>query len=251
MPYEAYRDKAKTQKINAQNTTIEDIKKEFFCKTSGCQAVMTLVNGASDNAYFRRKPKSAKHISVFCSADGNFDPTQYDENSFDFKKVAEGLMKVLAFSNCHSGEATGGKVITGGGGRKMLTTVDQIYCMCRKYDLYNEIDTTDILADERDYLKYEHGIKGYKIVQCTVYHKVKDENSYVMNFPSFPFQTNKYVKLNFSSEKLFWHFYNKFKSTNHKELIIVLGIWETPETEHIAECTIYNTRQIHFLKCEL
>lgn len=253
MPYEAYRDRAKSQIVEARNTTIEDTRGDFYCKTPGCKAVMTLVSGAnSEKAYFRRKPSGDKHISIFCSADGNFDSTQYDESSFDFDQVSENLLKVSSKSKPNSG--TGGGVITGGGGKKMLSTVNMIYSMCRKYKIYNGIDTADILADERNYKKYEHGISGNKIVQCTAYHKVKDEYSYIMNFPSFPFPgINKYVRLNFATTELFWYFYKKFKSTNHKELIIVLGKWEIPTvlTEYIAECTICKKRQIHFLKQEL
>ncbi len=253
MPYEAYRDIVKSQIIKAKDASIKDTKSEFYCKTPGCKAVMTLVNGAnSEKAYFRRKSSGYKHISIFCSADGNFDSTEYDEKSFDFEKVAEKLLK--GSSEPDQTGSSGGGVITGGGGKKMLSTVNQIYCMCRKYEVYNGIDTTDILADERDYKKYEQGIDKYKIVQCTAYHKVKDHYSYIMNFPSFPFPgTNKYVKLNFATEELFWYFYKKFKTTNHKELIIVFGRWDTPAVlaEYIAECTIYKKRQIHFLKQEL
>lgn len=253
MPYEAFKDRKKKQKIKAKDATIEDTKREFYCKTPECKAVMTLVSAAnSEKAYFRRKPSGDKHISIFCSADGNFDTTEYDEKTFDFEKVAENLLKEASGTNQPG--STGGGVITGGGGKRILSTVNQIYCMCRKYEVYNGIDTTDILADERDYKKYEHGINGNKIVQCTAYHKVKDELSYKMNFPSFPFPgSNKYVKLNFVTEELFWYFYNKFKTTNHKELIIAFGKWKAPEVlgEYIAECTIYKKRQIHFLKLEL
>lgn len=109
------------------------------------------------------------HISIFCSADGNFDSTEYDEKRFDFEKAAENLLKEASESN--PTVSTNRGVITGGGGKKVLSTVNKIYCMCRKYDVYNGIDTTDILDDDRDFKKYERGINGNKIVQCTEYHK--------------------------------------------------------------------------------
>lgn len=250
MPYIAYRDVAKTCEIRAKDTTIADTKCVFYCKTHGCNAHMTLVNGAnSERAYFRRMPSGAQHSSVFCSADGSFDPTNYEESQFDFGDLFENLMNVSGESN--RPRKTSGKVVTGGGGEKAISTVQQIYLMCRKYDLYNGYCTDDILADERNFAKNKSGIVGRKIVQCTPYHKFKDEFSYKMNYPSFPYQNGKHIKLNFATNELFWYFYNKFKSTNYKELVIVLGEWTIPtevNDTYISECTIYKKRQVHFLK---
>ena len=93
MAYIAYRDKQKNIMVNAKDTTISDTKKIFYCKTSNCNACMGLVNGADPNrAYFRRLPSSPKHCSILCSADGNFDPIQYDEGKFDFDVIAESFL---------------------------------------------------------------------------------------------------------------------------------------------------------------
>ncbi|MDF2605835.1 MAG: hypothetical protein K0S34_25 [Bacillales bacterium] len=249
MPYEAYRDIKKSQKIKAQDTTIVDIKKEFYCITPGCKAEMILVNGAnSEKSYFRRRQSGDKHISIICSADGNFDTTLYDEKSFDFEKVAKNLLNAPSKTNPVG--STSGGVITGGGGKVMLSTVNQIYFMCRKYEEYNGIKTTEILADDRNYKKYLNGINGYKIVQCTAYYGNKTGLYYIMNFPLFPFSKKNYVKLNFETKELFTYFSNKVGTTNHKELIIVFGDWKTHTvlTEYIAECTISKKRQVHFLR---
>lgn len=49
----------------AKDTTIEDIKSEFYCKTPGGKAVMTLVSAAnSEKAHFRRK-RSADAYKYF------------------------------------------------------------------------------------------------------------------------------------------------------------------------------------------
>ena len=250
MPYIAYRDVAKTRKIKAKDTTIADNTCTFYCKTHGCNARMTLVNGAdAERAYFRRIPSGAQHISVFCSADGSFDPTNYEEKKFDFNALFANLKNASSESNRPS--KTTGIAVTGGGGKKSISTVQQIYLMCRKYELYNGYCTDDILADERNFAKNEGGIVGRKIVQCTPYHKFKDEFSYRMNYPSFPYPNGKHIKLNFATEELFWHFYKKFKSTNHKELVIVLGEWTIPtevNNTYMSECTVYKKRQVHFLK---
>lgn len=103
IPYEAYRDREK--KIKAKDTTIEETKREFYCKTPECKAVMILVSAAnSEKAYFRRKPSGDKHISIFCSAYGNFDTTEYDEKTFDFEKemtLFPGGLMVMKCPSCY------------------------------------------------------------------------------------------------------------------------------------------------------
>ena len=247
MAYIAYRDKQKNIMVNAKDTTISDTKKIFYCKTSNCNACMGLVNGADPNrAYFRRLPSSPKHCSILCSADGNFDPIQYDEGKFDFDIIAEKIMNGEIVSDNYS--KFGG--IDESSGKKTLTSVYQIYLMCRKYESYNGWKTGEILADERNFSRYQAGIGGSKIVQCTPYHKIKDEYAYLMNYPLFPYKVSRYIRIDFASEKLFWGFYNKVKTSNHKELVIILGKWEKAEygEKYIAKCRICRERQIHFLK---
>jgi hypothetical protein len=250
MPYSAYRDVAKTQKIQAKDTTIADANSIFYCKTHGCNARMTLVNCAdSERAYFRRIPSGAQHSSIFCSADGLFDPTQYVENKFDFDTLFKNLTNETSVSNKYSKRT--GAIVSGGGGKKVISTVYQIYLICRKYESYNGYCTDDILVDERNFAKNKNGIIGRKIVQCTPYHELQSNFSYKMNYPSFPYQNGKHIKIKFDNEKLFYYFYKKFKSTTHKELVIVLGDWKIPEGINgtlISECTIHSKRQVHFLK---
>jgi len=252
MPYIVYRDTAKKQELKAENATIADTRCEFYCKIYNCNARMTLVNGAdSKRAYFRRIPSSPNHINVLCSADGNFDPTEYNEIKFDLHTV---FSKIINTSNNKNSKSTSG-VISGGGGKKAISTLRQVYLMCRKYSSYNGYCTDNILADERNFERYRNGISERKIVQCTVFHGLyPKEFSYLMNYPSFPYKNGKHVKLHFNTKELFWYFHEKFKTTNHKELIIVLGDWKESyrnDDTAISECTIFNKRQIHFLNVDL
>lgn len=246
----AYRDKQKNMIVNAKDTTISDTKKIFYCKTSNCHACMGLVNGADPNrAYFRRLPSSPKHCSILCSADGNFDSVQYDESKFDFDVIADKIINgEIVSENCSKLEG-----LAVGSGKKSLSSVYQVYLMCRKYETYNGWRTGEILADERNFRRYQTGIDGNKIAQCTPYHKIKDEYAYLMNYPLFPYKVSRYIRLDFASEKLFWRFYNKVKMSNHKELVIILGKWEKAEDgeKYIAKCRVCRERQIHFLKNEL
>lgn len=210
---------------------------------------MTLVSGGDpERAYFRRRSRSPEHISAFCTADGNFDSTEYIESQFNFNGISEKLINPPTKSKRKVGKGAG--TLTGGGGKKPISTVHQIYCMCRKYDTYNNYLSNDILADERNFARYRNGIGGNKIVQCTPYHKIKDEFAYKMNYPSFPYKNGKHVRLNFSTKELFWTYYHKFKDRNPKDLIIILGNWALSQSngEYISECTINSSRQIHFLK---
>ena len=248
MAYEAYLDKEKKFILKAKDAAINHISQTFYCKTLGCKACMTLVDASHpESAYFRRLPKSPEHASIFCSADGNFNPTEYEEKKFDFEYLAEKIMKEHDRKKSYRLKNI---VINGGGGKKSISTVKQMYLMCRKYAVYNGIRTNQILADERNFTENRNGILGKKIVQCTYYHKIKNEFSCIMNYPSFPYPSGKYIRIDFEKSKLFWEFYNKVKTSNHKELILVLGDWKTRKVgdDYIAECVIYRNRQYSFLK---
>lgn len=248
MAYEAYLDKEKKIVLKAKNAAINHINKTFYCKTLGCKTRMTLVNAAnSENAYFRKIPSSPDHLSVLCSADGFFEPTKYEENRFNFEDLADKIMSEMSDKRIHGSSSV---ELHGGGGRKSISTVKQIYLMCRKYTEYNGIKTNGILADERNFEQNKNTITGKKIVQCTYYHKVYNEFSLIMNYPSFPYKNGKHIRIDFEDENLFWEFYRKVKPSNHKELILILGDWKTEKIrdEYIARCTVYRKRQYSFLK---
>ena len=224
------------------------VNKTFYCKTLGCKTRMTLVNAANpENAYFRKIPSSPDHLSVLCSADGFFEPTKYEENRFNFEDLADKIMSEMSDKRIHGSSSV---ELHGGGGRKSISTVKQIYLMCRKYTEYNGIKTNGILADERNFEQNKNTITGKKIVQCTYYHKVYNEFSLIMNYPSFPYKNGKHIRIDFEDENLFWEFYRKVKPSNHKELILILGDWKTEKIrdEYIARCTVYRKRQYSFLK---
>lgn len=252
MPYKAYRDVNKTQAVKSSNTNLSDHGKEFYCKTKGCPACMSIVHaGNPDRAFFRLKTggKNLEHTSIFCSADGMFDPTEYDETQFKPNDIFENLLAPPGEKKKAIGD--GNTTVTGGGGKKSISTVFQIYCMCRKYKQYNGYLSDDILADERNFNMYRNGIEGNKLVQCTPFCKVYEKYEYKMNYPSFPYPNGKHVKLKFLTQELFWKYYKKFKDRNHKNMVVILGHWtESDSDEFIAECTINNTRQIKFLKKE-
>ena len=145
MAYEAYLDKEKKIVLKAKNAAINHINKTFYCKTLGCKTRMTLVNAANpENAYFRKIPSSPDHLSVLCSADGFFEPTKYEENRFNFEDLADKIMSEMSDKRIHGSSSV---ELHGGGGRKSISTVKQIYLMCRKYTEYNGIKTNGILAD--------------------------------------------------------------------------------------------------------
>lgn len=248
MAYKAYLDKEKKIILKAKDAAINHINQTFYCKTPGCKTCMTLVDAAHpESAYFRKLPSSPDHLSIFCSADGIFDSTKYDEEKFDFDNLADKIMSVINDKRVHE---SGSTEAHGGGGKKSISTVKQIYLMCRKYAEYNGIKTNNILADERNFEENKNNISGKKIVQCTYYHKVQNEFSLIMNYPSFPYKNGKHIRIDFEDSKLFWEFYNKVKTSNHRELILILGDWRSGKVgdECIARCNIYRNRQYSFLK---
>ena len=204
MAYEAYLDKEKKIVLKAKNAAINHINKTFYCKTLGCKTRMTLVNAANpENAYFRKIPSSPDHLSVLCSADGFFEPTKYEENTLDRVFLADKIMSEMSDKRIHGSSSV---ELHGGGGRKSISTVKQIYLMCRKYTEYNGIKTNGILADERNFEQNKNTITGKKIVQCTYYHKVYNEFSLIMNYPSFPYKNGKHIRIDFEDEIYFGNF---------------------------------------------
>lgn len=248
MPYKAYRDVNKTQEIESSKTTLADVGKQFYCKTENCKALMSLVNGGdSERAFFRRKTNSPAHISNFCSADGNFDPTEYEETKFNPDDIFAKIINPANKAGVKTGKGTA--TATGGGGKKAISTVHKIYCMCRKYDVYNGYLSDDILVDERNFTRYQNRIEGNRLVQCTPYCKVYKELEYKMNYPSYPYPNGKLLKLRFASKELFWKYYHKFEDKNPNSFVVILGNWqECDSDEFIAECVINKTRQIYFLE---
>lgn len=248
MPYKAYRDVNKTKEIESSKTTLADVGGQFYCKNENCKALMSVVNGGdSERAFFRRKANGPAHISNFCSADGYFDPTEYEESKFHPDNIFEKIINPA--NNTGANIRKGTTTATGGGGKKAISTVRKIYYMCRKYDIYNGYFSDDILVDERNFHRYQNRIEGNQLVQCTPYCKVYKKLEYKMNYPSYPYKNGKLLKLKFATEALFWEYYNKFKNKKPNSFVVILGNWqECDSDEFIAECVINKTRQIYFLE---
>lgn len=239
------------EKIDAKDCTINDVGKKFRCCTEGCPAIMTLVS-ASENksAYFKSKNKK-QHISVQCVRNSiNFNPSTYDENTFDLNFAFNSMMGNTNY--IHRGN-TGVRQGNVGGGRHLrICTLPKLYAMCiskNKNDTYNGILINDLLVDEENFQEYNSGISGYKIVETSFYHKIKDENALRLNYPVNNKGINSWVKISFESEELFWKQYNKLKESLHIEPIAIAGDWKKVENNNIyhSECTIYNEKQIYYV----
>ena len=70
--------------------------------------------------------------------------------------------KIINGSESTHTRGVGNSEVHGGGGKKSISTVKQIYLMCRKYTEYNGFCTNKILADERNFEENEGGIVGKK-----------------------------------------------------------------------------------------
>lgn len=116
--------------------------------------------------------------------------------------------------------------------------------------MYSGIYINDILACRHNFDLYYHGFEGFKIVEVTYYKKVYRESALLFNYPCYDNRkkVHKLVRVNFEDSKECWKYYNDFKESNHKEPMILAGIWKkTNNPNCICECTFYHKNQLFLL----
>lgn len=240
MPYRARRNNNAGPEVNASQITINEKDNLFYCMTSGCNAVMKIVNvGNAEEAYFRRLPTSPYHISANCVRCGiTFDKTKYDERKFTIQGFADWVFSKPSSNHKGNTGTNTGKV----GGKSIgFRSLAKIYDMCvalGKGGRYNGVLIDDIFADEENYFKYNNNLNGFLVVECSIYKKIYGESSLLFNYPTNFRNSHIVVKLNFDNEKECWEYYDKFKGCHHTEPIAIAGIWKLTNgsSEEKYEC---------------
>ena len=254
MPIKAYMNIKTGTPILANKVKINEKNNTFICCTPSCNAEMILVGAGTGNAYFRSK-NIKKHISNQCIKNSiTFNPSKYDENYFDLNFAFESMLGLNHSIRTIDRGITGIKKGNVGGSKKLrIHTLPLLYAMCLsvgKSGFYNKISINELLADNENYNKYYNGIEGYRIVETSMYHKVKDEFAFIMNYPAENFGLNSWVKIIFQSKDIFWKQYDKLKNSNHIEPIIIAGNWEIVKdtSDYHSQCIIYTEDQIYYAK---
>lgn len=86
------------------------------------------------------------------------------------------------------------------------------------------------------------------MVECSFYHKVKDEMGLLLNVPVFHPKTPVYhVKVKFTNSDDFWRVYRHHKklTKSYLNIILIAAEWipVTGNAEYIAECTVTKSSQ--------
>lgn len=253
MPYEARRYSSSGPIIKARDCKITEIHNQFYCKTPGCRAIMSLVNtGNIEEAYFRRKPSSPYHTSADCVRCGIvFDKTKYDETKFVKNEAFDWLFSPPA--ETHKG-TTGTKKGTKGGGKSPVRTLGKLYEMCvslGKEEEYNGYKIGEFFADAENYIYYSENLEGNIIAECSYFKKAYNEYALLFNYSTNPFVEHILVKVKFGDNtEAFWKYYNKFEGCHHTEPIAIAGNWtKSPGgSESVFECDYKSSRQIYYVR---
>lgn len=254
MPKMAYMKDKTGLPIKATEVGIADINKEFICCTEDCKARMSLVSGGTERAYFRSKDIK-EHISSMCIKSSIvFEESKYDETRFDLNFAFESMLGIEHTNERINRGHNGNRQGCVGGNRKLrIHTIGVLYAMCLdkgKDGAYNKISINDILADDENFDNYKEGITGYRLVEVSKYHKVKDELAFIMNYPSLNREKISHVKIVFEDKELFWKQYYKIKDSHYVEPIIIAGDWQVaPEGyDYHSQCRIRTDSQIYYVK---
>lgn len=241
--------------VEAKKLTIGDTKKSFFCSTNGCCARMLLVSGMTDHAHFRSYSIYDHKFDQCILNSLNFNSSKYSERAFNLDNAIRYIVGPAETLNIHKkrgGNTRSPKGVSIGGNQQMpIRTLKELYAQCLDTGVrgtYAGIYISDILACKHNFDRYSDGFEGFKIVEVTYYRKVYGEPALLFNYPCYSRGVHKVVRLNFQDEQTAWDYYNRFKNSNHKEPLILAGIWEKVDNaEYICECTFYKKSQIGML----
>lgn len=242
--------------VNAKKLTLEQTKKCFFCRTKECTAKMILVSRMTDRAHFRSH-RIGDHKFDKCIVDSlNFDKSAYSEEAFDLDYAIEYIVGQGKSINIHNNNRverrTNVRDINIGGSSNMpIRTLKELYAQCLDTGVggtYGGVAVNDMLACRRNFEIHRNGFEGFKIVEVTYYKKVYNEPALLFNYPYYDRGVNTVVRVNFLDSQKAWNYYNKFKGSNHREPMVIAGIWEKcNNSEAICECVFYRRNQLFVL----
>lgn len=256
MPQYAYMNTKTGNPIDANDVPVFTKKPKFFCCTGNCMAEMILYKHGTGNAYFKSKHKK-EHISTQCVKNSiMFKESSYNENLFDKDFAFESILGLKHPAKKIIRGNTGTQMGTVGGSKNCrIHTLPLLYAMCLskgKSGNYNGSSIDDILADDENYNRYKNGIIGYKIVETSKYHEIKNELSLMMNYPADNRVVGKgsWVKITFDSKALYEKYVDELKDSIHIEPVIVAGDWRLAASgsKHHSECFIHKASQIYYAK---
>lgn len=211
----AFRDKEKTILVKANDCTINDIRKDFYCATDGCNCIVSVVALSSTKrvSYFRAKDRKQIHSKKCQILQSKFNEEKYDENCFNFEYVIKKSMnneKGISKNSDNNNSAQKEK----SSGTTAIETIGKLYYLCRSYPInhtYNNYKIGEMLIDERSSKIYTKYAKGYKLIRC--FYKRYDAKNLTIYFDC----DNIQIKAIFSSADLFYKLKNKIYTSPSEE----------------------------------
>lgn len=163
----AYRDAARSNRLDANNATNHDKGKNFFCPNKNCTAILT-IRSLGNNPYFSAK-KTTPHINGCTYATFGNNYHEYNEKLFNFNDLIDGLCtqsKVSSSASKHSST----KSPSASSSQGEIRTLKLFCAMCKDKkidDTYNGMAIGIMLLDDRSISKYHSkGVFSKKVIEC-------------------------------------------------------------------------------------
>lgn len=236
---------------NAKNATTRTVP--YYCRFDGCNARMTLVSMGTDKAHFR-SCSIQEHAFSYCIKDNiSFHSDQYNENLFNFDTLKNHILKEKNINIHNSSSHSSTPSTIGNNQLRPIRTLGTFYAACLSRGInryYGDVYINDILACSENYDENKAGFSGFKLVELTYYHKVKDELAFIFNYPTYNSKYKTHVKVTFTDPKDFWQIFNHFKNISkpYLEPIVIAADWNFSNSpEYSCEAIVRQSSQHVFM----
>lgn len=246
----AYRDKERRDIILASEALEEDRDKSFYCPNPLCNSKLFVcaVDG-SRKAYFRATKSAYKHIAncPYANSSVVFDDNKFNQSDFSF---ANAMQDLLVKKNSEPSRRNGKRSLYGAHDNHTLSTIKQIYSMCKQFPphhSYGDEKIGKMILDDRTAYWYPKGVFGCKITESCVKGRFYDNDKHEIYLVAPVANPNYHFILSVSDINL----YKKIRNMvfeNQDKFVIVAGDWKPSNLGYGYFGTrIYSDRQIYIL----
>ncbi|MGN0442886.1 MAG: hypothetical protein ACI4FO_09310 [Acutalibacteraceae bacterium] len=222
----AYRDRERTELVLAEDCTINDMHKTFYCENTECNArLYPKARKSVINAHFAAYPQHRHIQGCFASGYGSFSVTSHDEFSFDFNNLISDLTSPSRSNNLIKKAPNITVRASDEKDLKPITTLSQLYKLCKSLSpntSYNGFRIGNMLFDNRNNNFITKGIWGKHILECK-YSCYNRENQYIyLKYPLNDDRPNHYtIRLNFENRDLFEKINRKVYGYDYHPIVII------------------------------
>ena len=250
MANHAYRDKERRDIILASEALEEDRDKSFYCPNPLCNSkLFVCASDGSRKAYFRATKSAYKHIAncPYANSSVGFDDNKFNQLNFSFENAMQNL---LVKNNLKTFNEVGKSSSFGDHDNHTLSTIKQIYSMCKQFPpnySYGNEKIGRMILDDRTAYWYPKGVFGFKIIESSVKGRFYDNAKYEIYVVAPIANPNYHFILSIPDISL----YKKIRNMvfeNKNKFIIVAGAWKSSNLGYdYFETTIYSDKQIPIL----